>query len=598
MREAVIIRNLWRLLRPSPFWMAAAVLLGALSSLSEGIGITLFIPVLNAVGQSSLTAGLPHSLQSLLPVGNRGLAFYIFLIFGLIVLKNILICSNRALLSRVEGQTGHLLRCRIFSELMNAGCAFWDRRDPGKVLDTLANESWRASQALQLLSGSLLYSCTVLVFTALLFLVSWRLTSLVVIGLLAISALLRRASGPVKKMSEEAVEVNAGLGARMWDGVAGIRTIQAFSLQRVKERGFAEASDRVRASFLKLELLSGFVPPASEILFVALLLGVLAWQLPGAGSVPATLVFLLLLFRLQPNVSLLQSCLVALTGVAGPVDDVAELLDPAGKPKLESGTVRFDGLKESVFFHAVSFSYEGEPRPALDNVNVRIPAGKLTVIAGSSGAGKSTFAHLLCRFFDVTKGSIEIDGRRFTDLDLESWRSRVALASQDTHLFSTTVRENIALGRSGATEAEVIEASIRAGAHGFIQELPDRYDTAVGERGMRLSGGQRQRIALARALIRKPDILILDEATNALDGLMERAVLETLADFKTSATVIVITHRPDTIIFADHAIVLEAGKVIEEGSPEYLINKRGRFYDLCRALESAKAGSPTVCDTP
>jgi subfamily B ATP-binding cassette protein MsbA len=592
MREAVIIRKLWRLLRPSPFWMAAAVVLGGLASLSEGVGITLFIPVLNAAG--NVTSGLPRVLQRLLPSGSRGVIFYVLLIFGLVVVKNILVYTNRALLSRIEGQTGHVLRCRIFNELMNAGSAFWDRRDPGKILDTLANESWRASQALQLLSGTLLYSCTVLIFTAILFLVSWRLTSLVVIGLLVISAFLRRASRPVKKMSEIAVEENAALGARMWDGVAGIRTIQAFSLQRIKENGFAETSDRVRSSFLKLELLSGFVPPASEILFVALLLAILAWQLPGGGSVPVTLVFLLLLFRLQPNVSFLQSCLVAMAGVAGPIDDVAELLDPAGKPRLESGTTPFDGLKGSIFFDSVSFRYQDESQPALNDVSVHLPAGKLTVIAGSSGAGKSTFAHLLCRFFDATKGSILIDGQPLTDLDLESWRNRVALASQDTHLFSTTVRENIALGRRGATKAEVIEAAMRAGANEFIQELPDGYETAVGERGTRLSGGQRQRIALARALVRKPDILILDEATNALDGPMERAVIETLADFRRNGTVIVITHRPETILFADHAIVLEAGKVVEEGNPAHLIDQRGRFFSLCRAFDSEKS----VCDTP
>jgi ATP-binding cassette, subfamily B, bacterial MsbA len=598
MREVVIIKNLWRLLRPSRFWMLAAVLVGALSSLSEGFGITLFIPVLNAVGPSSVTGGFPHALQRLLPSQGKSLMFYISLIFGLLVLKNILVYSNRALLSRVEGQTGHVLRCRIFSELMNARCAFWNGRDPGKVLDTLANESWRASQSIQLLSGTFLYACTVLVFTTLLFLVSWRLTSLVVMGLLAISALLRWASLPLRKMSEEAVEVNAALGARMWDGVAGIRAVQAFALQRLKVRGFAETSDLVRRSFLKVELLSGFVPPASEICFAALLLGVLAWRIPGGGSVPATLVFLLLLFRLQPNVSLLQSCLLALSGVAGSVEDVAELLDSAGTAKLESGTLPFEGLTECISFDAVSFRYDGETRPALDNVNVRIPAGKLTVIAGPSGAGKSTFAHLLCRFFDVTEGSIRIDGQRLTDFDLESWRNRIAVASQDTHLFSTTVRENIALGRAGATEDDVIEAAVGAGAHEFIQELPDRYDTAVGERGMRLSGGERQRIALARALIRKPEILILDEATNALEGPLEKAVLEALADLKSSATVIVITHRPDTIaFFTDHAIVLEAGKVIEQDRPEYLIQRRGRFYDLCGELELANAGSPTVCDT-
>jgi subfamily B ATP-binding cassette protein MsbA len=598
LRETQIIRSLWRLLRPSPGWMAVAVALGAVSSLSEGIGITLFIPVLNAVGHASPPEGLPNAIRRLIPSGNRGVMFYVQLIFALIVFKSVLTWSNRALLAWVEGQTGHALRRRIFNALMRMGCAFWEKSDPGRILDTLANESWRASQALQVLSGALLYSCTVAVFTVLLFLVSWRLTSIVVVGLLLISGLLRWTSRPAKRMGEEAVEVNAELGARMWDGVAGIRAIEAYSLQPLKEGRFAEASERVRASFLKLELLSGVVHPSSEILHVALLLGILAWQLPSTGSVPATLVFLLLLFRLQPNISLLHSSLVSLAGVAGPIEDVADLLNPADKPRIESGTKPFAGLRDSIEFDRVTFRYEGEPKTALENVTLRIPAGQVVAIAGSSGAGKSTFASLLCRFFDPTEGSIRIDGQNLKALDLESWRNRVALASQDTHLFSTTVRENIAFGREGATDDEVIDAAVGAGAHEFIRELPDGYATTVGERGTRLSGGQRQRIALARALIRNADILILDEATNALDGITEETVMEALREFQRDRTVIVITHRPSMVRFAEYAIVLEAGKVLEQGPPADLIKQGGRFAMLYRAHEFRElAGPQTVCDT-
>jgi subfamily B ATP-binding cassette protein MsbA len=595
MREAAVVKKLFVLLRPSPLCMSLAVLTGGLASVCEAAGITLFIPALNAMVHTTPQAGLPHLLQRVLPAHDRGIFFYILLIFGVTLLKNVLNFSNRTLLSWMEGKTGHALRCRMFRQLLTAGNEFWDARDPGRVSNALANESWRASQAIQLLSSSVLCICTILVFTFFLFLLSWRLTCVVIAGLLIISVLMRLISLPVTKIGREAVDTNAELGARMWDGVTGIRTIQAFCLESIKQIRFAAASERVRRSFFKLELISGLATPLSEILFIALLLGVLAWRLPAAGSLPGTLVFLLLLFRLQPNVSLLQSCMVSLTSIAGPLDEITELLDRTYNRRLESGNTPFHGLREGLTFHEVSFRYSHGSRAALQRVTMHIAAGRTVIIAGSSGAGKSTFAHLLCRFLDATSGSIKVDGIPLTEFDLNSWRGNVALASQDTHLFSTTIGENIALGRDGATMAQVIEAATLAGAHEFIEELPEKYETAVGERGIRLSGGQRQRIALARALIRKPDILILDEASNALDSPMEATVMANLRALKHPCTLIVITHRPAAVGFADHAIVLDRGKVIEEGSPAELMDRGGRFHELCRfASESLEP----ACDTP
>lgn len=572
---------LWRLLKPSPFWFTATLVLGALSSLSEGVGITLFIPILNSVQKGGDASIMPRSFARFLPqAAENQLELLVACVFVLLILKNLLLYVNRALLSWVNTRTGHELRQRIFNELMRAPFSFWEQRDPGKILDTLSNESWRTADAFQKFGDSLVQGCTIAVFTILLLVVSWKLTVLVVCCLLVISLVISRASRPVKAVGEKAVEVNAELGARMWDGVAGIRTIHAFSLQGQKRERFAQASEHVRASLMKLELLSGLVQPSTEIVYAALLLGLLVWQLPHTASVPTSLVFLLLLFRLQPNLTQLQSAWVALRSMAGSIEDVTALLDSAQKVRICSGDIRFSGLDQAISFEGVTFRYGGENRRALVDINLRVPAKKVTAIVGNSGAGKTTLVHLICRFYDASEGTIRADGHEFSSLDLETWRDRVALASQDTHLFSTTIRENIAVGRRGARDAEIIEAARRANAHEFITQLPAGYDTNVGERGLHLSGGQRQRIAIARAFIRNPDILILDEATNALDAVAEEVVSETLRRNQDRQTIIIVAHRLSTIAIADHVIVLQDGRVAEQGAPCQLRTAGGVFSEL------------------
>jgi subfamily B ATP-binding cassette protein MsbA len=583
MNNAAAIAALWRLLHPSPPWMVLALTIGALASLFEGISITLFLPILSSVGEGVGPQQLPFGLQRWLPVTADRLPSLIVLIFVLLVLRNALVYGNRALLSWIEGTTGDRLRGRIFNELMSAGYAYWEKRDPGRILDTLANESWRVTQGFRLLSSTLIHACTILVFTTLLLMLSWRLTLVIVVGVGAIFSATWTWARPVKRAGERAVEANAELGARMWDGIAGNRAIQAYSLQRMKVERFAHSSERVRRTFLSMDLLSGLIPPSSEVLYGALILGVLAWQLSRPETVPATFVFLLLLFRLQPSLGALGSGVIALAGLTGPIRNVEALLSRDDKARLAPGHLPYAGLTQGIFFRNVSFQYETASKPALDRLTFTIPAGKTTAIVGGSGAGKSTLAHLLCRFYDPTEGAIEVDHQRLLDLDLGAWRDHVAVASQEAHLFSTTVHENISIGRANAASAEVIGAATRAQADAFIREMPEGYDTAVGERGMRLSGGQRQRIAVARALVRNADLLILDEATNALDSPTEAALMQSIRQATRRQTVVIIAHRLSTALDADSVVVLEKGRIVESGRPSELAHGNGPFSALYRA---------------
>ena len=292
--------------------------------------------------------------------------------------------------------------------------------------------------------------------------------------------------------------------------------------------------------------------------------------------------FVFVLYRLKPRIQGIDNLRLQLISLGAAVKDVHALLDPADKPYTRSGSVPHDGIEAGVRFERVTFRYAPGDRPALDDVTLAFPAGRTTALVGPSGAGKSTVVKLLFRLYDPDDGAITVDGRPLPALDLADWRGRAAMVSQDVYLFDGTVGENVAYGREGATEAEVEAAARAAHADGFIRQLAAGYDTPVGDRGVRLSGGQRQRIALARAVVRDPDLLLLDEATNALDTVSEHVVQEALESFSRGRTTVVIAHRLSTIEKADHIVVLDGGRVAEEGTLADLVARGGIFAEMYR----------------
>ncbi|MGL4621313.1 MAG: ABC transporter ATP-binding protein, partial [Chroococcidiopsis sp.] len=244
---------------------------------------------------------------------------------------------------------------------------------------------------------------------------------------------------------------------------------------------------------------------------------------------------------------------------------------------LRNGKLQFSKLQRAIEFVSVDFGYD-KKHSVLHNIKLTINRGEMTALVGSSGAGKTTLADLIPRFYDPTQGQIFIDGIDLQNYDIKSLRRKLAVVSQDTFIFNASVRDNIAYALEEVDEEAVWEAARLANALEFIQKLPEGFDTQLGERGVRLSGGQRQRLAIARALLRDPDILILDEATSALDSVSERLIQESLEKLSQGRTVIAIAHRLSTIVRADKVVVLEQGRILEQGTYQELLQQRGNLW--------------------
>jgi subfamily B ATP-binding cassette protein MsbA len=318
------------------------------------------------------------------------------------------------------------------------------------------------------------------------------------------------------------------------------------------------------------------------VIFVALALGI------GGATMIA---YLALLHRLQPHVRAIDEARMELVSLGGSIDTVAALLALAPWSPGAGREIQPDAVESGVRFDRVSFAYSGkdlEKRNALDEVSLEFPVGKMTAVVGWSGAGKTTLINLLFRFYDPSSGSITLNGVPLQQLDLDWWRSQLSIAGQDAELIGGTIRENIAYGKEGATFEEIVDAAKRASVHDFVSSLPLGYETRVGSRGVLLSGGQRQRIGLARALLRRQGILVLDEATNSLDSMTEAEVLRSLEELREQMTIIVIAHRLSTTRTADQVIALADGKVAEAGTPAELLRNSGLYSKMVQLQDLAE----------
>jgi subfamily B ATP-binding cassette protein MsbA len=546
----------------------AVVLLGLAGAALEGLGIGLIIPLLGIImghGDAQGMAGFSALFQKVgAGLGERERLIAISAaILGSILLKNLLGFANTLLTTHIYGKASYSIRSALSEQLLRVGYPFFLRQSPGRLLNIISNESWRASDAIQALLGSIVSASAAVILLAFLLLLSWQMTLLVTLGLVLVQVAHALLSSHLKAPSRSVAARNSALASQMLHLVHAGRLIRIFGQEEREKAVFDKASDGVRRAAFVLSVRQGALPPLTEVLHAMLFLATVIGAWLANVSFPLTAAFLILLYRLQPHMRALQMSWSQLQGLSGSLEEVTWLLDPAGKPQAPQGSRPFPGLGERIGFQSVSFTYASEEQRAavLYAATFDIRAGRSTALIGRSGAGKTTIVNLLCRFVEPDGGQILVDGTALDEIDPSDWRRHIALASQELELVDGTILDNITYGHDTASAADAERAARLAEAHEFVERLPQGYQTVVGYRGVNLSAGQRQRIALARALVRDPDILILDEATNAVDGLSEAAIVETLKSRAGRRTTVVISHHHSTISFCDDVVILSHGRV-------------------------------------
>jgi subfamily B ATP-binding cassette protein MsbA len=556
-----------------------------MASAAEGFGIGMLIPLLDALmgGQEGAAAAnwfvaTIRSYGDDLDAQGR-LGLLVGTIFALAVLKALVGSAYVGLAVWFNTSIVHALRCALFQRLLDTDYGFFIRCDHGRLLNTLDGETWRTSEALSALSSLAIHACGVVAFGGLLVLISWQMTLAVAVGVLLVGLLLRMPLRWSRRAGEATVGSYGALSERMIEALSGMGVIRLFGREADERERFEQASNRVRVDTLRVNLVTGLTQPLAEVLYMALFVAVLvAWH--QSVELGTLLAFLLLLYRLHPHAKGLDQQRVEFASLLPAIREVGRLLETAAAQPVRAGSIRFRGLCEGIAFRDVTFRYcgDGEGPAAVEDLSCNFQPQRMTALVGGSGAGKSTVIALLCRLHEPSTGQIVVDGVPLDDFDLTSWRGRIAVAGQDAELMNASIRDNIAYGRPDADDQAIVDAARQADAYAFITRLPDRFETRVGERGVRLSAGQRQRIGLARALLREPDILILDEATNALDSLSEAAIQRTLARLASRLTVIVIAHRLSTVRLADWTLVLDRGRLVEQGRPEDLLGRGDSLF--------------------
>jgi ABC-type multidrug transport system fused ATPase/permease subunit len=482
-------------------------------------------------------------------------------LFLLILLSAGLIYVHGVMAAAMANRVAEHARDNVHRVYVTVGYRWLQEQEQGPLIHTLATETWLAAEAFDHLARITVHACAALVFGAALLFLSWEilLTALIASG--ATFLLIRLLLRPVRRLGAAQLAENRRLAERMLMSLHGMRTIRAFAQEGHMLEQFEDASARVRALAVRGERLKALNGPLQEVgsLGALILIAVVA-SLIGI-DIPTIIASALLLFRMQPHLKGIDARRLALANMRPSLENLRDTLEPAGKPWPADGAGVFDGLKQEIRFEGVRFTHDQRRGPSLQDADFAIPAGRTTVLSGPSGSGKSTIINLLLRLYEPEGGRIIVDGKDLAGLSRQSWLSRVSIAGQDVELVEGSVIENIRIARPDASFAEIRDTCAVVGILADIDAIPEGFDARIGPGGLSFSGGQRQRIGLARALIRRPDILILDEAMSALEPELEAEIRGRIADVLPGRTLIVVSHRPEELAGADAVVKIEAGRV-------------------------------------
>jgi len=518
------------------------------------------------------------------------LAFITALVVASIFFKNLFLYLAYRILTPLKNKIMIRLRNEMYQKILNLPIGYFTERKKGDVISRMTNDSVEVEgSVVGSLEGWIRDPLTIIITLITLVLISVQLTLFVLICIPIVGFVLGRISRSLKRQSGElAIHGSEGISL-LEETLSGLRVIKAFNYEDFVRAKFFRNSDKLLEVRNKMGYRRDLAAPVSEFLGVLIFAMILFFggqlvlneRFDLTGSLLLT--YLGTFYNLINPTKTLSTSFSNMRKGAAAMDRIEEMLSTKNTIDENPTGKKLDGFAKSIELKNVSFSYDGAI--VLKNINLNVEKGKTVALVGSSGAGKSTLADLVPRFHDVTEGELLIDGINIKEYSLRSVRDQISVVTQEPILFNDTIENNVKLGKQDATIEEIEEAAKVANAHNFISKKEQGYQTNIGDRGSKLSGGERQRLTIARAIVKNPPILILDEATSSLDTESERLVQDAINNMMENRTSIVIAHRLSTIRHADEIIVLQKGEIVERGTHDELIQKGGYYHKLVMMQE-------------